>query len=104
MHKKLLSELAVLTVLEAGPATGSEIMTLIRERDPSLIGSAGPFYPMLHGLANEGSTVIEASGSRVKYLLTGAGLIRRSELQEALEAETRRLRWLRPVLGPAGVL
>lgn len=104
MYKKLLSELAVLTVLEAGPATGNEIMTLIRQRDPSLVGGAGPFYPLLHGLANEGSTVIEAIGSRVKYRLTGAGLIRRGELQEALEEETRRLGWLRPVPSPAGAL
>jgi DNA-binding PadR family transcriptional regulator len=83
--------LALLSMLEAGPKHGYELMKELETKSGGIYkASAGSIYPALQQLEDEGMVTSDQSGGKRTYSLTEAG---RAELQR--EAETVKRIWQR---------
>ena len=91
--------LYLLSLLEAGPKHGYELIKALSERFGGTYSpSAGTIYPRLGKLEEEGLVATEAEGRRTNYRITAAGLVelnrRRDELagvENDISASVRRL-------------
>jgi DNA-binding PadR family transcriptional regulator len=83
--------LAILSMLEAGPKHGYELMKELETKSGGVYkASAGAIYPALQQLEDEGLLISDAAAGKRTYSLTAEG---RAELQK--EAETVKRIWQR---------
>lgn len=83
--------LALLSMLEAGPKHGYELMKELETKSGGIYkASAGAIYPALQQLEDEGMVISDAAAGKRTYSLTDDG---RAELQK--ESETVKRIWQR---------
>jgi len=79
--------LAILSMLEAGPKHGYELMKELETKSGGIYkASAGAIYPALQQLEDEGLVISDAAAGKRTYSLTNEG---RTELQKEVETVKR---------------